>query len=84
MLTTGTFLRGLIRIGNKTIPAGRKGDESSIGLATTLDKLELKLGRLKTGTPPRVSMASVDFSKTVLQEPDSQPIPFSSNQKVSI
>ena len=77
MLTTGTFLRGLIRIGSETIPAGRKGDKPSIGLADTLDKLELKLGRLKTGTPPRISMASVDFSKTVLQEPDSEPIPFS-------
>ena len=81
VLTTGTFLRGLIRIGSETIPAGRKGDDPSIGLANTLDKLELKLGRLKTGTPPRVSMSTVDFSKTVLQEPDLKPIPFSFQSK---
>ncbi|KAI6649201.1 MTO1-like protein [Oopsacas minuta] len=77
VLTAGTFLRGMIRIGTETIQAGRRGDEPAIGLANTLDQLDLKLGRLKTGTPPRISMASVDFSKTVLQSPDLEPIPFS-------
>ena len=77
VLTTGTFLRGMIRIGTESFPAGRRGDEASIGLAKTLDKLELNLSRLKTGTPPRISMESIDFSETVLQTPDVKPIPFS-------
>ena len=53
VLTTGTFLRGLIHIGEKQIPAGRVGEAPSIGLSRTLEKLGLRLGRLKTGTPPR-------------------------------
>ena len=77
VLTTGTFLRGMIRIGTESFPAGRRGDEPSIGLANTLDKLELNLSRLKTGTPPRISMKSINFSETVLQIPDVKPTPFS-------
>ena len=77
MLTTGTFLRGLIRIGTNTFPAGRRGEAPAIGLARTLEKLDLKLGRLKTGTPPRISKHSIDFSETTKQPHDWSPIPFS-------
>ncbi len=54
VLTTGTFLRGLIHIGEKKIPAGRVGEQPSIGLSKTLYGLGLPMGRLKTGTPPRL------------------------------
>lgn len=64
IITSGTFLKGLIHIGEFNTSAGRAGDQPSIGLSHSLSKLGLKLGRLKTGTPPRVYRRSIDFSKT--------------------
>ena len=66
VLTTGTFLTGLVHVGLKNYPAGRAGDPPSIGLAQNLRELGLPIGRLKTGTPPRVDGRSIDFS--VMQE----------------
>lgn len=77
VLTTGTFLRGLIHIGDKKIPAGRAGEEPSIGLSQTLLGLGLQLGRLKTGTPARLSGRTIDWAAVGRQGADDQPIPFS-------
>jgi len=66
VLTTGTFLAGLVHVGLKNYPAGRAGDPPSIGLAQNLRELGLPIGRLKTGTPPRIDGRSIDFS--VMQE----------------
>ncbi len=77
ILTTGTFLRGLIHLGEKRSPAGRVGDDASYGLAKTLSKLNFNLGRLKTGTPPRLDGNTIDYSKLEEQFSDSNPIPFS-------
>ncbi|XP_060608892.2 protein MTO1 homolog, mitochondrial isoform X2 [Anolis sagrei] len=77
VLTTGTFLRGMILIGLETYPAGRMGDQPSIGLAQTLESLGFSLGRLKTGTPPRLEKESIDFSGLEQQTADSSPVPFS-------
>ena len=77
VLTTGTFLRGLIRIGKKSYPAGRLGDKSSINLAKKIESLKFSIGRLKTGTPPRISKKSIDFNNLQEQTPDKKPIPFS-------
>ncbi|XP_026362866.2 protein MTO1 homolog, mitochondrial isoform X1 [Ursus arctos] len=77
VLTTGTFLRGVIVIGLETHPAGRLGDQPSIGLAQTLEKLGFVVGRLKTGTPPRIAKESVNFSILKKQTPDNPSIPFS-------
>src|SRR5258706_10274629 len=77
VLTTGTFLRGLIHIGEKKIPAGRVGEAPSIGLAETLYRLRLRLGRLKTGTPPRLDGKTIDWSSLEVQEGDNPPVPFS-------
>ncbi len=76
VLTTGTFLGGVIHIGDKSYSAGRKGEKSSLGLSKTLHNHGFKLGRLKTGTPPRIDKNSVDFSKVSVQEPHGNPIPF--------
>ncbi|XP_037280005.2 5-taurinomethyluridine-[tRNA] synthase subunit MTO1, mitochondrial isoform X1 [Rhipicephalus microplus] len=85
VLTTGTFLRGQINIGLETYPAGRLGDKPAIGLAHTLEKLEFKLGRLKTGTPPRLDGRTIDYSSLEVVESDNPPEPFSfSNTKVWI
>ncbi|XP_011313200.1 protein MTO1 homolog, mitochondrial isoform X2 [Fopius arisanus] len=85
VITTGTFLKGQINIGLEKYPAGRLGDEPSIGLANTLDRLGFKMSRLKTGTPPRLKKSTVDFSKCNVQYPDSVPEPFSFlNDRVSI
>ncbi|MGD8325586.1 MAG: tRNA uridine-5-carboxymethylaminomethyl(34) synthesis enzyme MnmG [Sphingomonadales bacterium] len=62
ILTTGTFLRGVIHIGEKQIPAGRVGEAPAIGLADTLKSFEFEMGRLKTGTPPRLKKDSIDWS----------------------
>lgn len=67
IITSGTFLKGLIHIGEYNTSAGRAGDQPSVGLSHSLSKLGLKLGRLKTGTPPRVYRRSIDFSKTEMQ-----------------
>jgi len=70
ILTTGTFLNGLIHIGAQQYKAGRQGEKAVHGLSTFLSHAGLSLGRLKTGTPPRLSRASIDFSKLEKQEPD--------------
>ncbi len=77
VLTTGTFLSGMIHIGDKKIPAGRVGEASSIGLSATLKKYNFNLGRLKTGTPPRISSKSIDYSELEAQPGDNPPTPFS-------
>uniref|UniRef100_A0AAA9T966 Mitochondrial tRNA translation optimization 1 n=1 Tax=Bos taurus TaxID=9913 RepID=A0AAA9T966_BOVIN len=77
VLTTGTFLRGMIVIGLEMHPAGRLGDQPAVGLAQTLEKLGFVVGRLKTGTPPRIAKESVNFSILNKQTPDNPSIPFS-------
>ncbi|WP_127143756.1 tRNA uridine-5-carboxymethylaminomethyl(34) synthesis enzyme MnmG [Pelagibacterium montanilacus] len=77
VLTTGTFLRGLIHRGEETIPAGRAGEKPVLGLSTRLEALGLSLGRLKTGTPPRLDSHSIDFSGLEEQPGDNPPVPFS-------
>ncbi len=77
IVTTGTFLKGLIHIGTDSYPAGRAGEFPSIGLSDSLREIGLKMGRLKTGTPPRLDGRSIDFSKTTPQWGDDPPIPFS-------
>ncbi len=77
VLTTGTFLRGLIHIGEKQTPAGRVGEAPAIGLALTLERLGLTLGRLKTGTPPRLDGATIDWNAVEMQPGDVPPEPFS-------
>jgi tRNA uridine 5-carboxymethylaminomethyl modification enzyme len=77
ILTTGTFLRGLIHIGDDQIPAGRLGDQPSVRLAERLDDLGLALGRLKTGTPPRLDGRTIDWDKLDQQAADREPALFS-------
>lgn len=85
ILTTGTFLKGLIHIGLKNFPAGRAGEFASIELSKSLGDLGFQLGRLKTGTPPRIDGRTIDFSKTIVQHGDNPPIPFSySTEKLQI
>ena len=81
VLTTGTFLRGLIHIGEKTIPAGRMGEKPSLAMAKTLDKLKLPLGRLKTGTPARLDGRTIDWAQLEMQPADNPPTPFSTLTK---
>src|SRR6202171_1419844 len=77
VLTTGTFLRGLIHIGEQKIAAGRMGEAPAIGLALTLERLGFALGRLKTGTPPRLDGRSIDWGAVEMQSGDEPPEPFS-------
>ncbi len=77
VLTTGTFLRGLIHIGEKRIPAGRAGEAPATGLALTLERAGFALGRLKTGTPPRLDGRTIDWSVLDEQKGDVPPVPFS-------
>lgn len=77
VLTTGTFLRGLIHIGERKIPAGRVGEAPSLGLSATLERAGFPLGRLKTGTPPRLDGRTIDWSGVGRQEADDDPVPFS-------
>ncbi|HJD66661.1 MAG TPA: tRNA uridine-5-carboxymethylaminomethyl(34) synthesis enzyme MnmG [Rickettsia endosymbiont of Bembidion nr. Transversale] len=77
ILTTGTFLSGLIHIGSKKIPAGRVDEEPSYGLSNTLRRIGFKLSRLKTGTPPRIDGCTIDYSKVESQPGDKVPRPFS-------
>lgn len=77
VLTTGTFLCGMIHIGEKKIPAGRVGEEASYGLSKTLERHNFNLARLKTGTPPRILKSSIDFSNLEAQAGDNPPQPFS-------
>jgi tRNA uridine 5-carboxymethylaminomethyl modification enzyme len=77
VLTTGTFLRGLIHIGEKQIPAGRAGEAPSLGLSGTLERTGFVLGRLKTGTPPRLDGTTIDWTALEMQPGDDPPEPFS-------
>ncbi|GBC78489.1 tRNA uridine 5-carboxymethylaminomethyl modification enzyme MnmG [bacterium HR08] len=77
VLTTGTFLRGLIHIGRLTFPAGRLSEKPSIELAETLRRIGFRIGRLKTGTPPRLDGRTIDFSQAERQPSDDPPQPFS-------
>jgi tRNA uridine 5-carboxymethylaminomethyl modification enzyme len=77
IITTGTFLKGLIHIGFEQFQAGRAGEFPSVGLSDSLREEGLRLGRLKTGTPPRLDARSIDFSRTEPQWGDDPPIPFS-------
>lgn len=78
VLTTGTFLRGLIHRGEETIPAGRLGEKPVLGLSKRLETLGLALGRLKTGTPARLDGRTIDYSQLDEQPGDTPPEPFSS------
>jgi tRNA uridine 5-carboxymethylaminomethyl modification enzyme len=77
VLAPGTFLNGLVHIGLTHFPSGRMGDPPSIGLSTSLKKLGFRMGRLKTGTTPRLDGHTIDFSKLTPQYGDERPIPFS-------
>jgi tRNA uridine 5-carboxymethylaminomethyl modification enzyme len=77
VLTTGTFLRGLIHIGEQQTPAGRVGEAPSVGLSHTLERLGFALGRLKTGTPPRLDGRTIDWAAVEMQPGDDPPEPFS-------
>ena len=77
VLTTGTFLRGLIHMGDRKMPAGRVGEAPALGLAQCLDRLGFRLGRLKTGTPPRLDGTTIDTTALEAQAGDDPPRPFS-------
>jgi tRNA uridine 5-carboxymethylaminomethyl modification enzyme len=77
VVTTGTFLRGLIHIGERQIPAGRVGEAPAMGLSRTLKRAGIALGRLKTGTPPRLDGATIDWAALEAQPGDNPPVPFS-------
>jgi tRNA uridine 5-carboxymethylaminomethyl modification enzyme len=77
VLTTGTFLRGLIHIGDRKIPAGRAGEAPSLGLSEDLAALGLVLGRLKTGTPARLDGLTIAWDRLEMQQADENPTPFS-------
>ncbi len=83
VITTGTFLKGLIHIGLENFSAGRAGEFPSVGLSISLVELGLKMGRLKTGTPPRLDARTIDFSKTKPQWGDDPP-PFFSHSTENI
>ena len=85
VLTTGTFLDGIIHIGNQRIAAGRIGDKSSDILSKKIRQLNLPIGRLKTGTPPRIKKDSINWQRVEMQSADSNPIPFSyMNSKINV
>ncbi len=77
ILTTGTFLNGLIHIGDKKIPAGRHDEKPSTGLSEQLKKFKIKIGRLKTGTPPRLDGSTIDYDNLERQDADTDPEYFS-------
>lgn len=77
ILTTGTFMRGLMHTGPSQTPGGRVGEAPAVGISAALTKLGFELGRLKTGTPPRLAAESIDFSNLELQPGDDDPTPFS-------
>lgn len=77
VLTTGTFLNGIIHIGDERTPAGRVGEKPSTGISKSLAKYNFALSRLKTGTPPRIDKNSIDFSQLEIQPGDHPPQPFS-------
>jgi tRNA uridine 5-carboxymethylaminomethyl modification enzyme len=77
VITTGTFLRGLIHLGEKNWPAGRVGEAPAMGLSRSFERLGFGLGRLKTGTPPRLDGTTIDWSAVQMQPGDDPPEPFS-------
>ena len=77
VITTGTFLRGLIHLGERNWPAGRVDEAPAMGLSTSFERAGFKLGRLKTGTPPRLDGATIDWSAVEMQPGDDAPEPFS-------
>ena len=77
ILTTGTFLKGLVHVGDFSYSAGRAGEHSAEKASDALARLGFDLGRLKTGTPPRVNANSIDFASTEVQAGDEDPVPFS-------
>jgi len=77
VITTGTFLRGLIHLGEKSWPAGRVDEAPALGLSTSFERLGLTLGRLKTGTPPRLDGTTVNWAAIEMQPGDDPPEPFS-------
>ena len=77
VITTGTFLRGLIHLGEKNWPAGRVGEAPAMGLSTSFERAGFTLGRLKTGTPPRLDGTTIDWSAVEMQPGDDPPEPFS-------
>src|SRR3954471_2616584 len=77
VITTGTFLRGLIHLGEKNWPAGRVGEAPAMGLSTSFERAGFTLGRLKTGTPPRLDGTTIDWSAVEMQPGDEPPEPFS-------
>lgn len=77
VLTTGTFLNGLIHIGDRKVPAGRAGEPPALGLSSDLSALGLRLGRLKTGTPARLDRKTINWDILETQEADAEPVPFS-------
>lgn len=85
VLTTGTFLRGIIHRGEEQSPAGRVGEAPSVGLALTLERLGMPLARLKTGTPARLDGRTIDWSRLDMQDADPDPVPFSFlNDKITV
>ena len=84
ILTTGTFLNGLIHIGNEKTPAGRFNEKPSTGLSEQLEKYNFKIGRLKTGTPPRLDATTINFEKLEEQHADEDPYFFSFLTKKNI
>lgn len=84
IVTTGTFLKGLMHVGLESMPAGRAGDFPSVGLSNSLRELGFGMGRLKTGTPPRLDADTIDFARTEEQWGDEPPPPFSySTEKIT-
>ncbi len=77
VITTGTFLRGLIHLGEKNWPAGRVGEAPALGLSKSFERAGFRLGRLKTGTPPRLDGTTIDWSAVEMQPGDDPPEPFS-------
>lgn len=77
VLTTGTFLRGLIHIGERRFAAGRMNEKASVGLSAAMTRAGFRLGRLKTGTPPRLDGRTIDWASLEMQAADSDPVPFS-------
>jgi tRNA uridine 5-carboxymethylaminomethyl modification enzyme len=77
VVTTGTFLRGLIHLGERNWPAGRVGEAPAMGLSASFERAGFALGRLKTGTPPRLDGATIDWSAVEMQPGDDPPEPFS-------
>ena len=77
VLTTGTFLGGLIHLGSERTPAGRVGEAPSLALAKRLREMKLPVGRLKTGTPARLDGRTIDWSRLTMQPADLRPVPFS-------